>query len=102
MENYEFSRGRRGTLSTPPPSPTARSGPVFRCCTSDCDRRFLLFLTTFVLTVVVAGFSMYMLVHVDKCDNDIYVSLLTMTLSVWFPSPSAVAKHNNLQGRSIT
>ena len=91
---------KKYTYSPPPISPerpsslNSRQHAVFRCCTSDCDRHFLLFVVTFFLTMFVACFSMYMLVHVDKCDNDIYVSLLTMTLSVWFPTPSTARRNN--------
>ena len=67
----------------------------FWCCSgSKCDRRALIFAVTAFLTIVCSFFSMFQLYSVDKCNNEVYVSLLTLCLSVWFPAPSLNSKNN--------
>jgi hypothetical protein len=73
---------------------TFEQNTFFRCCSGSgtCDRRLLKFFATFFITTVVAFFSMFQLYNVDKCDSDIYVTLLTMSISIWVPAPSLSIK----------
>ena len=67
---------------------------MLRCCSgTNCDRRALTFMATFYITFAVSAFCMVQLARVDKCDSDIYITLLTMCLSIWLPSPTLQAKN---------
>lgn len=80
------------TLRTPPAQSERNfeQQNFFRCCSgSDVDRRMLVFLVCAALTFLTALFSMFMLYNVDKCDNEVYVSLLTASISFWMRPPSS-------------
>ena len=67
---------------------------MLRCCSgTNCDKRALTFMATFYITFAVSTFCMVQLYRVDKCDSDIYITLLTMCLSIWLPSPTLQAKN---------
>ena len=67
---------------------------MLRCCSgTNCDKRALTFMATFYITFAISTFCMVQLFRVDKCDSDIYITLLTMCLSIWLPSPTLQAKN---------
>lgn len=66
---------------------------MLRCCSGGtCDKRVMKFLATFYITVAVSAFCMVQLYRVDKCDSDIYVTLLSMCVGMWLPSPTLTSK----------
>jgi hypothetical protein len=66
----------------------------WRSCCFILDRRCLLFLIQVIVTLSLMFFSMYRLVVADACspDKQVFVSLLTMTVSIWIPSPKLSKK----------
>ena len=74
-------------VHVPPPTPRYSGERLYFCDGTTCDRRSLVFLVCAILTITVAIFSMVQLYFVDKCDNEIYVTLLTMTITFWCKPP---------------
>lgn len=56
------------------------------CCITT-DKRFVVFISQFIISVMVLGFSMYMLIVKDSCDNQVYVGLISMTIGLYIPQP---------------
>ena len=47
------------------------------------DPRAVKYFSTLVLSLIVTCFSMYQLIHLDKCDSSEYQSLLMLVLGVY-------------------
>ena len=56
------------------------------CCSGTvCDTIAIRMLVLIIMSVGLMTFCVIQLVLVDKCDNEIYVSMMTMAISIWIP-----------------
>jgi hypothetical protein len=54
------------------------------CCSgSRIDKRAVQFFSKLLISLMIITFCLFQLHTLDKCDSDIYLSLLTMILGVW-------------------
>lgn len=62
------------------------------CCSRTLDKRATIFFTQVAFGVLVVGFSMGQIIAIDNCDpagdSSIYISLITLVLGWFAPSPS--------------
>ena len=61
------------------------------CCSGTTDRRLLRFMSQLTLGFTVMSFCMYKLIdsELDCNEKTVYTSILTSTLTLFFPSPSS-------------
>lgn len=57
------------------------------CCSGTSDKRFLKHMSQIIFGFTISAFCCVQLVRVNKCDHDIYVSILSGILGFFIPSP---------------
>ena len=61
---------------------------VWRSGCFDLNKAFVKFLCSFAISVLLLTFSIYKLTTIDKDDDrSLYISLITLILGVYLPSP---------------
>lgn len=61
----------------------------WKSCCLVMDRRFVVFITQFSISLAVLFFSMYKLLTSLTCDEtQVYIGLLTMIIGVYMPQPT--------------
>ena len=57
------------------------------CCGCTLDKRALTFFSQLFISLIMIVFCLYKLHTLDKCDSDVYMSLLTMILGIYVEAP---------------
>jgi hypothetical protein len=58
------------------------------CCDTTSDRRLLMFIASFSVSLIVISFSITQLAINDSCEaQSTYLGLLTLVLGIWLKSP---------------
>jgi hypothetical protein len=55
----------------------------WKSCCFELDKRAVQFFSKLLISLMIITFCLFQLHTLDKCDSDIYLSLLTMILGVW-------------------
>ena len=67
---------------------------TWKSCCLTADKRFVVFITQFSISIIILSFSMYKLLTASTCDEtQVYIGLITMIIGVYMPQPTI--KQNN-------
>jgi len=65
------------------------NGIVWTSCCLRLNKHAVLFFAQLFISLIVMGFSIYMLVRSTSCEHDaLYSGLLSMIIGVWIKAPS--------------
>jgi hypothetical protein len=75
-------------LDSPNLSRISSSKKVYwKSCCFLLDKRAVQFFSQLFLSLIIMSFCIYQLIVLDKCDSAEYLSLLTLVLGVYVPTP---------------
>ena len=75
-------------ISILPESKDQDDAIVWRSGCFDLNKGFVKFVCAFIISLVLLTFSIYMLLTIEKGeDKSLYISLITLVLGVYLPSP---------------
>ena len=57
------------------------------CCGSTINKNAVQFFSQLTISLIVIIFCIFQLHTLDKCDSDVYMSLLTMILGIYVEAP---------------
>lgn len=68
---------------------------TWRSCCLTVDKRALAFFSSLVISLIILLFCIYQLVNKTECEDiQIYISLITMIIGVYLPSPHSITENN--------
>jgi hypothetical protein len=65
-----------------------KNNNTWKSCCLTVDKRFVIFISQFSISLSVLGFSLYRLLTVSTCDEtQIYIGLISTIIGIYMPQP---------------
>ena len=65
-----------------------KNNNTWKSCCLTMDKRFVIFISQFSISIIILGFSMYQLLTANTCDEtQVYIGLISTIIGIYMPQP---------------